>query len=357
MGGFSPAYPRMKTSDFDYYLPEELIAQHPAERREDARMMVVHRDSGCIEHRHVADMPDYLNEDDLLVLNDTKVIPARVYGKKAGSGGRVEVLFLEQLADGEWEVLLRASRRPKIGGCIELADGRAVLTLLEEGERGRARVAVQTAEKLLELLDEIGEPPLPPYIGRDRSGATGEDRERYQTVYATHSGAVAAPTAGLHFSEELLARLEKRGVEHCPVTLHVGIGTFRPVMVEQVEEHHMDEERYVISSESADRIAACRSKGGRVVAVGSTSVRTLETVAVRHEGLVVAETGRSGIFIYPPYTFQAVDAMLTNFHLPQSTLLMMVSALAGRELIEKAYREAVEMRYRFFSYGDCMLIL
>jgi len=347
----------MKTADFDYELPEELIAQEPAPNRGESRMMVVHRDCGELEHRTVTDILEYLVQGDLLAVNNTRVIPARLFGRKAGSGGAVELLLLEPLGDDRWLVLCRSSRRPKPGTRLELAEGRLSAEVLAIGEEGRLEVRFVCDRPLLEILDEAGITPLPPYIRRGPHDArSASDKERYQTVYASEPGAVAAPTAGLHFSQDLLQKLEDRGISRAEVTLHVGIGTFRPVKVDDVREHRMDEERYEVSAETAASLKECRRRGGRIVAVGSTTVRTLETV-MRDHGEVKACSGRSDIFIYPPYQFQAVDLMLTNFHLPKSTLLMMVSALAGRELMLRAYREAVEKRYRFFSYGDCMLII
>ena len=347
----------MKTSDFDYDLPPELIAQEPPQRRTDSRMMVLHRDNGTIEHRGITDIGDYLESGDLLVVNNTSVIPARIFGHKRESGGTVELLLLEPLDENRWLTLCRASRRPKTGSHMLLANGRITAEVLKIGAEGRLEVAFECDAPLLQILDEEGITPLPPYIRRESHDARSvADKERYQTVYARTPGAVAAPTAGLHFSEELLNRLTANGITKAEITLHVGIGTFRPVKTDTVSEHCMDEERYEITPDAATAIAESISGSGRVVAVGSTSVRTLETV-MRDHVRITACSGRSDIFIYPPYHFQAVDAMLTNFHLPKSTLLMMVSALAGRELILHAYAEAVRERYRFFSYGDCMLIL
>ena len=346
----------MKTSDFDFELPVERIAQHPAPRREQSRMMVVRRAGGRMEHRRFSDLPEFLERNDLLVLNNTRVIPARLFGRKPGTGGKVEILLLEELHPGTWDILLHASRRPKVGSLITLGDGQAVAVLLTDGEKGRATIRIECDRPWPEVLEEIGEPPLPPYIKRSDVSNQKSDRERYQTVYARQAGAVAAPTAGLHFTDEVFQTLEKRGVKKTEITLHVGLGTFRPVDAENVEEHRMEAERYTIPAETAEGIETTRAAGGRVVAVGSTSVRTLETVAGEHGG-VVACSGRSALFIYPPYPFKVVDCMLTNFHLPRSTLLMMVCAFAGRELILQAYDEAVREKYRFYSYGDCMLIL
>lgn len=347
----------MNTSDFDYELPEELIAQEPAVERTASRMMVVHRDSGVIEHRHISDIGEYIVAGDLLVVNNTKVIPARIFGHKAETGGAIELLLLEPLAEGHWLVLCRSSRRPKVGNKLVMANDRITAEVVAVGEVGRLEVSFECDGALLKILEEEGETPLPPYIKRSSDDSRKEsDKERYQTVYALEPGAVAAPTAGLHFSTELLHELATKGVNKAEVTLHVGIGTFRPVKVDLVADHRMDEERYEIGEDSAAAIRATREAGHRIVAVGSTSVRTLETVMDAH-GEIKACEGRSDIFIYPPYEFQSVDIMLTNFHLPKSTLLMMVSALARTDLMKRAYAEAIRERYRFFSYGDCMLIL
>lgn len=351
----------MRTSDFDYQLPPELIAQVPPPERGLSRMMVLHRDTGAVEHRHVGDVVEYLGPADLMVFNDTRVFAARAFGRWADTPGRVEVLFVEPsgLRPGAWTALCRSSRPMKPGRTMLLADGEIRATVLDKsGRDGHVDLALDYEGDFFDILDRTGVPPVPPYIRRGPGDArVGLDRERYQTVYARERGAVAAPTAGLHFSEALLARIGAKGVERRFVTLHVGPGTFRPVKSETVEEHVMDSERYEIPPETAAAVAACRARGGRVFAVGSTSVRTLETSARAHGGAVVAEKSRSSIFIHPPYEFLAVDAMLTNFHLPCSTLLMMVSALAGRERVLAAYAEAIRERYRFYSYGDCMLIV
>ena len=352
----------MLTSDFDYDLPESLIAQEPLATRSASRMMVLHRESQQIEHRHIVDLPDYLTRGDLLVMNNTRVLPARLFGEKADTGGKVELLFLEEQEPDVWIALCRASRRPAVGSLLQLADGQISCTTLAIAEEGRIVVRpVGGTAHLIEVLTNHGTIPLPPYIRRGpqvtRADCAVDDRERYQTVYAQETGAVAAPTAGLHFDDGLLASLEQQGVPRAYLTLHVGIGTFRPVSADRVEEHRMDAERYAVSPQSAATINAARANGGRIVAVGSTTVRTLETVADPESGLIQAGEGRSSIFITPPYRFRATDAMLTNFHLPKSTLLMMVSALASREFILEAYRQAVAAEYRFFSYGDCMLIL
>jgi len=309
--------------------------------------------SGKVAHRHIRDFLNYVRPGDALVLNNTRVIPARTYGYKE-TGGKVECLFVEPVEDveGEWLVMMKSSHRPKPGSRITLSDELA-LELLENRIDGLNRVKVHGSQELLKTLEEIGEPPLPPYIHRDH--LCEEDPERYQTVYAKEPGAVAAPTAGLHFTSELLQEIRDLGVTIVELTLHVGPGTFRPVKSETVEEHTMDEERYVVSEENAQALNNVRSRGGRILAVGSTSVRTLETI-VREDGSFPAGRGRSGIYIYPPFQFRAVDAILTNFHLPRSTLMMMMSAFSSREHLLSAYEEAVQKEYRFFSYGDCMFL-
>lgn len=348
-----------KTVAYDFELPPELIAQEPREDREDARMMVVDRSSGSLSHHKVRDLPAFLRSGDCLVLNDTRVIPARIYGHKERTGGGVELLLLEDMGDGEWEALCGSSRRPKIGGHLEMAGGRIQATVTGWREGGGIKVRLQSDRPILDVLEEVGLPPLPPYIKRPHAPAADvleRDRLYYQTVYARVPGAVAAPTAGLHLTESLLAQLAGAGVGHTSVTLHVGMGTFKPVKTELVTEHRMEAERFVVSPETAQVVAKTKAAGGRIVAVGSTSVRTLESAA-GEDGSLQPGSGRTGIFIYPPYQFKVVDVMLTNFHLPRSTLIMMVSALAGSDLIRRAYAEAVQERYRFYSYGDCMLIL
>ncbi|MDA0576577.1 MAG: tRNA preQ1(34) S-adenosylmethionine ribosyltransferase-isomerase QueA [Verrucomicrobia bacterium] len=359
----------MHTSDFDYQLPPELIAQTPAVARTASRMLVINRRTGTRVHRGVADLGEYLRAGDALVLNDTRVIPARLLGRRVDTGGQVEVFLLERLDATRWEALYRAAGRGREGLRLSLADGH--ITGVVERVLGAGRVCVvldANGGPLDDALAAHGGVPVPPYIHRavEASPLQALDRERYQTVYARVPGAVAAPTAGLHFSEDLLAALGGQGVRIAKITLHVGPGTFKPVKAEQIEAHTMEEERYDVSAEAAETIREARAAGGRVVAVGSTSVRTLETVA-KARGAVVADAGRSGLFIYPPYAFRAVDVMLTNFHLPRSTLLMMVSAFAaaaqggaaqaGIGLVQRAYAEAIASRYRFYSYGDCMLLL
>jgi S-adenosylmethionine:tRNA ribosyltransferase-isomerase len=361
----------MLTSDFNYELPPELIAQEPLPMRGMSRLMVVHRATGKIEHRMVRDLPEYLTANDLLVLNDTKVFPARLQGVWADTGGAVELLLtdplpLPVLADDSrsniettcWSCISGSGRAVRAGLVARFAEGQIEAHILERTGEGICTVLFYVQRPLMELLHQFGQTPVPPYIKRKGDLAQEKsDRERYQTIYAREVGAVAAPTAGLHFNEAIFQALDAKGVKRATVTLHVGPGTFKPVKCDTVEGHKMDPERYSVSCETANAIAHCKSMGGRVFAVGSTTVRTLETVACANNGRVVETAGASSIFIYPPYSFKAVDAMLTNFHLPQSTLIMMVSALASRELIFKAYHEAISQQYRFFSYGDCMLIL
>jgi S-adenosylmethionine:tRNA ribosyltransferase-isomerase len=343
----------MRTADFDYDLPPELIAQHPLPQRSASRMMVVNRAAGAIEHRCITDLPSLLLPGDLMVLNDTRVIPARVRGTKTGTGGRVEVLFIEETAPKRWLATIKSSGKAKRGTKLELANGRLKAAIGSVGRGGEVMLDIVGNERVLDVLMAEGEPPLPPYIKRP-GGIGPEDMDRYQTVYARVPGAVAAPTAGLHFTEHLFAALRERGVERTHVTLHVGPGTFRPVKTDTVEDHCMDAERYSISAGVADAISRAQNEGRRLVAVGTTTVRTLESAAAKG---IAASIGRTTLFIYPPYEFRAVDVLLTNFHLPRSTLIMMVSAFAGRELVMEAYRQAVAEGYRFYSYGDCMLIV
>ena len=357
----------MLTSDFDYDLPAELIAQEPPAERTAARMLVLPRTDGPCEHRTIADLPGYLRAHDLLILNNTRVFPARLLGTWADTTGAVELLLLERTDQADqadptdhsehWLCICGSGRRARAGQRAVFAAGLVSAELLEAQGGGRVVARFSAARPLAELLEEHGRMPVPPYIRRTNDDARGVlDRARYQTVFAEERGAVAAPTAGLHFTPELLALLEQQGVAHAFVTLHVGPGTFQPVQVDNLDEHRMESERYQVPEATVRAIDACRARGGRVVAVGSTSVRTLESVAAGHDGRIVAGSGRTEIFIRPPYHFRAVDALLTNFHLPRSTLLAMVSAFAGRERVLAAYREAVAQRYRFFSYGDCMLM-
>ncbi|HHW42914.1 MAG TPA: tRNA preQ1(34) S-adenosylmethionine ribosyltransferase-isomerase QueA [Desulfotomaculum sp.] len=341
----------MKLSDFDYDLPEELIAQEPAPRRDESRLMVLHRREDRIEHRLFRDIVDYLSPKDVLVVNETRVIPARLVGQKADGGGEVEVLLLRQLDRERWETLVRPGRRLKPGTRLVFGDGLAGGVVEETTPEGGRVIAFTSTVPFREVLHRLGKMPLPPYI-KQYSG----DPRRYQTVYARQEGSAAAPTAGLHFTSELLENIQSRGVALVKVLLHVGLGTFRPVRVEDITEHHMHAEYYEITPEAARDINGARARGGRVVAVGTTTTRCLETVA-GNDGRIAPGSGWTDIFIYPGYRFKAIDALVTNFHLPRSTLIMMVSAFAGRERILRAYRTAVEMRYRFFSFGDAMLIL
>ena len=340
----------MKKSDFYYDLPEELIAQTPLEKRDTSRLMVLDKKTGQVQHKHFYDIIDYLQEGDCLVINDTKVIPARLYGQKTGTGGAVEVLLLKDLGEGRWECIVYPGRRRKEGANITFGDGRLTATIDKVLETGNRIISFHYEGIFLEILEELGEMPLPHYIKEHLS-----DPDRYQTVYCREPGSAAAPTAGLHFTPELMERIREKGVVFAPVTLHVGLGTFRPVKEEEITDHVMHSEQYFITPQSAEIINQARQSGHRVIAVGTTSCRTLETVTdenhVTHPG-----EGNTDIFIYPGYTFKGLDALITNFHLPESTLVMLVSALAGRENILNAYRQAVEEKYRFFSFGDAMFI-
>ena len=343
----------LKKSDFWYDLPEDLIAQTPLEKRDTSRMLVLDRDKDTIEHKIFKDIVDYFKAGDVLVINDSKVIPARIIGKKSDSGINVEVLLLKSRELDTWEVMTYPGRRTKPGTVIIFGDGvlRAEVLEVVEGGNRIVKFDYDKSESLMSILDKVGNMPLPPYIKEKL-----KDKTRYQTVYAKHDGSSAAPTAGLHFTEEVFARLKEKGVKIAPVMLHVGLGTFRPVKEENINDHVMHTEFFSVSQESADIINECKSKGGRVFAVGTTSCRTLESVSDEN-GVVHAMSGDTGIFIYPGYKFKAVDALLTNFHLPESTLVMLVSAFATREKILDTYRIAVEEKYRFFSFGDCMLLL
>ena len=339
----------MRLSDFMYDLPEERIAQTPVEPRDHSRLMVIHRDTDQIEHKHFYDVIDYLNPGDVLVINDTRVIPARLYGERP-TGGACEVLLLKQLAPKRWETLVKPGKKLKPGAEIVFGDGRLRGRVLETTDVGGRIVEFECEGTFEAALDALGEMPLPPYIHEQL-----ENRERYQTVYARHEGSAAAPTAGLHFTPELLNRIRKKGIDVVPVLLHVGLGTFRPVKVENIEEHQMHSEYFEVTEDAAKRISAARERGGRVIAVGTTSVRTLESAV--ENGKLVAKRGETSIFIRPGYRYQMVDALITNFHLPGSTLMMLVSALYDREKILSAYETAVKENYRFFSFGDAMLIL
>ncbi len=346
----------MNVSDFDYELPEELIAQRPADKRDGSRLLVVDRKAGSVSHEHFSDVKKHLKAGDCLVINDSKVLPARLYGTKAVTGAKVEFLLTKRLEGDTWETMVRPGKRLKPGDSVDFADGfRAHIDA--NGEGGTRIVTFEYEGIFMERLEEIGSMPLPPYIDR---AAMDEDKDRYQTVYAEHDGSVAAPTAGLHFTEELLEEIEAMGVKIARVTLHVGIGTFRPVKAEKVEDHHMHFEEYSVSEENAKIINDTLDEGGRIVAVGTTSTRTLESAAVRSESgewRVAAGDGSTGIFIYPGYEFKIIGALITNFHLPKSTLMMLISAFYDREKILKVYEEAVRERYRFFSYGDAMMLI
>lgn len=343
----------MKTSDFYYSLPADLIAQYPAERRDGSRLMVLHRQGQRIEHRSFKNLVGYLREGDCLVINETRVIPGRLFGRKKNTGGRVEIFLLSRKGDDLWEALVKPGRRVLPGTRISFGDGELIGEVVERLQGGRRLVRFEYGSDFDQLLDRLGEVPLPPYI---RRRATAEDRRSYQTVYAKTPGAVAAPTAGLHFTADLLRQIGDKGVDIVPILLHVGLGTFRPVTVPDPKEHRVEEEYYQIGRDSAQRINSARQKGHRVIAVGTTTVRALETAA-GSGGKVRPEEGWTDKFIYPPYSFRAVDTLVTNFHLPCSTLLMLVCAFAGREFVLRAYREAIEGKYRFYSYGDAMLII
>ncbi|AMJ41116.1 tRNA preQ1(34) S-adenosylmethionine ribosyltransferase-isomerase QueA [Anaerotignum propionicum] len=341
----------MKTSDFYYDLPEELIAQEPLEDRASSRLLVVEKDTGKWHHKHFRDIKEYLRNGDCLVINDTRVLPARLYGERVGTGAVMEILLLTRKDLDTWEVLVRPGKKAKPGDKISFGKGKLVAEVLEVIEGGN-RIIRFTYEGVFEaILDELGEMPLPPYITHRL-----EDKERYQTVYAKHEGSAAAPTAGLHFTPELLKEIEGMGVKIAHVTLHVGLGTFRPVKAEDILEHEMHSEYYVVEQEQADIINQAKKNGGRIFSVGTTSTRTLESVTDEN-GLVQAKSGWTQIFIYPSYTFKIVDCLITNFHLPESTLIMLVSALMGKDLTMEVYAEAVKEKYRFFSFGDACLFL
>ncbi|MBC1248408.1 tRNA preQ1(34) S-adenosylmethionine ribosyltransferase-isomerase QueA [Listeria welshimeri] len=341
----------MKVEDFDFDLPEELIAQTPLLDRTSSRLMVLDKKSGEIKDQHFTDILSYLNEGDALVLNDTRVLPARLHGTKDETGAHIEVLLLKQKEGNAWETLVKPAKRIRKGGTITFGNGALKATCLEELEHGGRILEFSYEGIFYEVLEQLGEMPLPPYIKEQLA-----DQDRYQTVYAKENGSAAAPTAGLHFTEDLLAQISAKGVEIIFVTLHVGLGTFRPVDVEDTANHKMHSEFYRLTEDAANRINKIKATGGKVVAVGTTSIRTLETIASHNEGKLVAESGWTDIFISPGYTFQAVDALITNFHLPKSTLIMLVSALSNRTNILAAYNHAVEQQYRFFSFGDAMFI-
>jgi S-adenosylmethionine:tRNA ribosyltransferase-isomerase len=358
----------MRTADFDFELPEDLIAQTPARARDESRLLVFHRSSGSVEHRRFPDLCDYIRAGDVLVLNDSRVIPARLRGVNQATGGAFEMLLLEEVAQNDWWAMMRPGKRARTGTRICVHDRQGKISgvnvvVIDSNEEGHRRLRFSSLTNILDELDRLGEVPLPPYIRRAGEKSMAADRERYQTVYARQAGSIAAPTAGLHLTKPLIEQVHDIGASVCFVTLHVGLGTFAPVKAETLAAHQMHEERYEVPETTAQRIAQAKSTGGRIIAVGTTALRVLESVAARHGGHLVAGSGRTRIFIHPPYRFKVVDALVTNFHLPRSTLLMLVSAFAkpgsveGRDAMLAVYREAIDQRYRFFSYGDAMLIL
>lgn len=340
----------MKTSDFYYDLPEELIAQDPLENRSDSRLMVLDKETGAVSHHVFREIVDYLNPGDCLVINDTKVIPARLIGEREGTGAKIEVLLLKRKTGDVWETLVKPGRKAKPGTRIQFGGGLLVGEVMDIVDEGNRLIKFEFEGIFEEILDQLGQMPLPPYITHQL-----KDKDRYNTVYATHSGSAAAPTAGLHFTPELLKTIEEKGIDIARVTLHVGLGTFRPVKVDDVENHHMHSEFYMIDEEAAEKINRAKENGKRVICVGTTSCRTIESAADEN-GRLKPCSGWTEIFIYPGYQFKILDCLITNFHLPESTLIMLVSALAGKENVLAAYEEAVKERYRFFSFGDAMFI-
>jgi len=341
----------MKTSDFYYDLPQELIAQDPLEDRSSSRLMVLDKETGAVKHHVFRDILAYLNPGDCLVINNTKVIPARLYGSKVGTDAKIEVLLLKRRENNIWETLVKPGKKCRVGTKISFGEGLLTGEVVDVVEEGNRLIQFQYEGVFEEILDQLGQMPLPPYITHQL-----KDKNRYQTVYAKYDGSAAAPTAGLHFTPELLEKIREKGVQVAEVTLHVGLGTFRPVKVEDVTEHHMHSEFYVVEEEQAKLINDTKKAGGRVISVGTTSCRTLESASTE-DGMVHPGSGWTDIFIYPGYQFKVIDALITNFHLPESTLLMLVSALAGKDHIMAAYQEAVKERYRFFSFGDAMFII
>ena len=341
----------MNTADFDFDLPEELIAQTPLEKRDASRLLVVDKETGAFSDQHFDQIIDQLQPGDALVMNNTRVLPARLYGIKPETGGHVELLLLKNTQGDDWEVLAKPAKRLRVGSQISFGDGRLTATVVEELDHGGRIVRFGYEGIFLEVLESLGEMPLPPYIHEKLA-----DRERYQTVYAKENGSAAAPTAGLHFTEELLEQIAAKGVKLVYLTLHVGLGTFRPVSVDSLEDHEMHSEFYSLSEEAAQILRQVKANGGRVIAVGTTSIRTLETIGSKFQGQIQADSGWTNIFIKPGYDWKIVDAFSTNFHLPKSTLVMLVSAFAGRSLTLEAYEHAIAERYRFFSFGDAMFI-
>ena len=340
----------MKVSDFDFYLPEELIAQHPLEKRDESRLMVLDKKTGEIEHKRFYDIIDYLNKGDTLVLNNTRVMPARLIGEKENTGGKIEFLLLKRVEGDKWECLAKPGKSAREGRRFTFGNGILKAEVIEVLENGNRIVEFYYEGIFEQVLDSLGEMPLPPYIHEKL-----DDKERYQTVYSKEKGSAAAPTAGLHFTKELLKKIEDKGVNIVYLTLHVGLGTFRPVKVENIENHNMHSEFYMLSKESAEVINETKKRGNRVISVGTTSTRTLETIGDEN-GMVKEQSGWTNIFIYPGYKFKVVDNLITNFHLPESTLIMLVSTLAGKENVMNAYNIAVKEKYRFFSFGDAMFI-
>ena len=341
----------MNTADFDFDLPEELIAQTPLEKRDASRLLVVDKETGAFSDQHFDQIIDQLQPGDALVMNNTRVLPARLYGIKPETGGHVELLLLKNTQGDDWEVLAKPAKRLRVGAQISFGDGRLTATVVEELDHGGRIVRFAYEGIFLEVLESLGEMPLPPYIHEKLA-----DRERYQTVYAKENGSAAAPTAGLHFTEELLEQIAAKGVKLVYLTLHVGLGTFRPVSVDSLDDHEMHSEFYSLSEEAAQTLRQVKANGGRVIAVGTTSIRTLETIGSKFQGQIQADSGWTNIFIKPGYDWKIVDAFSTNFHLPKSTLVMLVSAFAGRSLTLEAYEHAIAERYRFFSFGDAMFI-
>ena len=341
----------MNTADFDFDLPEELIAQTPLEKRDASRLLVVDKETGAFSDQHFDQIIDQLQPGDALVMNNTRVLPARLYGIKPETGGHVELLLLKNTQGDDWEVLAKPAKRLRVGAQISFGDGRLTATVVEELDHGGRIVRFGYEGIFLEVLESLGEMPLPPYIHEKLP-----DRERYQTVYAKENGSAAAPTAGLHFTEELLEQIAAKGVKLVYLTLHVGLGTFRPVSVDSLDDHEMHSEFYSLSEEAAQTLRQVKANGGRVIAVGTTSIRTLETIGSKFQGQIQADSGWTNIFIKPGYDWKIVDAFSTNFHLPKSTLVMLVSAFAGRSLTLEAYEHAIAERYRFFSFGDAMFI-
>ena len=341
----------MNVEEFDYHLPESLIAQTPLKNRDQSRLLVLGRKTGNIAHKHFTDIMDYFEPGDTLVLNDTRVMPARLFGLKEETGAKVEMLMLTRIEDNDWEVLLKPAKRIKVGNTLSFGNGKIIAECIKELEQGGRIMRLHYEGILEERLDELGEMPLPPYI-KERL----DDPDRYQTVYAKENGSAAAPTAGLHFTDELLQKIKDKGVNIAFITLHVGLGTFRPVSVEDIDDHEMHSEYYQMTKETADMLNKTKENGHRIISVGTTSTRTLETIRRDHEQFV-ATSGWTDIFIYPGLEYKAIDGLITNFHLPKSTLVMLVSAFSSREYILNAYKEAVKLKYRFFSFGDAMLII